>query len=161
MRDIKLQGRYFQWLNSLLGPESDVNSLSGKGMWVENLQILKLQVDSTTWSLAAFSAESLSSEKLLKLALILFVVTWKTLSKIQVLSCSPSVKHGAKEILVWVGRNSLVSKICKHVIQLNYHWMSLQLFRNSASMTKTSGIQTMKWLNGLFTFYRFKCTVKI
>lgn len=47
MRDIKLQGRYFQWLNSLLGPESDVNSLSGKGTWVENLQILKLQVDST------------------------------------------------------------------------------------------------------------------
>ena len=47
MRDIKLQGRYFQQLNGLLGPESDVNSLSGKGMWVEDLQIRKLQVDGT------------------------------------------------------------------------------------------------------------------
>lgn len=139
-----MQGRYFQQLNHLLSPEGDVNSLSGKGTWVhlsvasENIQILKLQVDGTKWNLASFSAEGLSSEKLLKLILILFVVTmWKTLSKIQVLSCFPSVEHGAKQKLIWVGRNCLVSKICKLEFQLNYHWMSLQLFRNSASMTKT------------------------
>jgi len=95
-------------LNCLLGPENYVNSLSGKGIWVENLQILEFQVDGMKWSLTSFSAEGLYSEKLLKLIPILFVVTTgKTLSKIQVWPYSPSVEHGAKQKILRVGRNCL------------------------------------------------------
>lgn len=35
----------FPLIEQSVNPESDVISVSGKGIWVENLQVLKLQVD--------------------------------------------------------------------------------------------------------------------
>lgn len=123
---------------TMLGPENDTISLSANVIRVENFQILKLRADGLKWSLASSSGKGLSSETPLRLILILSVVTtWRTVFKIQVLSCSLSFEHGAKEKLIWDVRNCHLSRAHKLEFQLNYHWMSLQLFQNLANMTKT------------------------
>lgn len=85
----------------MLGPENDTDILIRYGIRVENPEVLKLQVDNVKWGSASSLDRGLSSEMLLKLILILSVVTtYSTLSKIQVLCCSPSGVHGAKQTRV-------------------------------------------------------------
>lgn len=79
------------------------------------------------------------------------VAIWKTLPKIQVLSCVPSVEHGARQKLPWVGRTRLASK---RFLQAGAAAqppldVTAALSKLSRRDQDSSDVQTMEGLNGL------------